>query len=134
MDVPKPRRLTVCRSCQPYAAAHTAARHALRLARATVFRAAMAAERPFLQAPLEEETDCAACGLSFTKLPGSLRHHCRACGCSLCAACLCGAANCLVNAARCPHYARWERANLGLEVLARLYGKDERVCRGPKQI
>lgn len=116
-DAPQARRLRVCSSCRGYAAARVAACEAVRKAKAQSFRAAVAGAVPRLVvATLEEAEDCASCGLVFSKLPGSLRHHCRACGRSLCAVCLCGVANCLVNAARCPHSAR-------------LHGsKEERVC------
>ncbi|CAJ1381891.1 unnamed protein product, partial [Effrenium voratum] len=118
-DVSKVRRLWVCRHCRKYSAARAAAGKAVRDAAGLFFRRAVAAESSaaeLIPAPLEEAEDCAACGLVFSKLPGSLRHHCRACGRSLCAGCLCGAQGCLVNAARCPHKAR-------------LYGKEERICK-----
>ncbi|CAE7246392.1 unnamed protein product [Symbiodinium natans] len=120
-DVGKARRLSVCSECRGYASARAAACTAVRAARAAFFSACLAASTPRLgiygpAATLEEAVDCAACGLVFTKLPGSLRHHCRACGRSLCAVCLCGVAGCLVNVARCPHKAR-------------LYDKEERICK-----
>ncbi|CAE7943059.1 unnamed protein product, partial [Symbiodinium necroappetens] len=122
-DAGKARRLSVCfdSECRSYASARAAACTAVRTARAGFYSACLAAATPRLgisgpPATLEEAVDCAVCGLVFTKLPGSLRHHCRGCGRSLCAVCLCGVAGCLVNVARCPHKAR-------------LYDKDERICK-----
>jgi len=122
-DTGKARRLSVCLNseCRSYASARAAACTAVRTARAGFYSACLAAGTPRLgisgpAATLEEAVDCAVCGLVFTKLPGSLRHHCRGCGRSLCAVCLCGVAGCLVNVARCPHKAR-------------LYDKEERICK-----
>lgn len=104
-----PGRLKVCAACVDVAAAKAWAHSAVRAAVAGVFRCSLAAWRldvalAGLVPPLEDEEDCAGCGMVFRDgRPGWLRHHCRACRRSLCSACLCGKRGCLGQGTFCPH-------------------------------
>lgn len=117
-------RVQVCSYCTGHAGARAEANGLVRGAVASFFRQRLAAASFQLAladgAPeLEQSPDCAGCGLSFTRLPGSLRHHCRACGRSLCAVCLCGESGCLAKGPVCPH-----------KGIVHLFGheREERVC------
>lgn len=110
-----PDTIKTCRRCADYARRQGIERSAERDLVALNFRNVLAAtmDSPCLayafagtKPGLEEADDCAGCGRSVYTgvqlMPGTLRHHCRACGRTLCAACLCGTVTCMARGI-CPH-------------------------------
>jgi len=103
--------LQVCRRCVEYADTRAIARTLLRKTVAEVFRGALSAKNLAFAVsrslpPKEEAPDCAGCAQLFdTITPGRRRHHCRACGRSLCSQCFCGSVTCMGSPLTCPHKA-----------------------------
>jgi len=115
--------MLTCSRCVDLATARAAARTYRRALVGAVFRNSLTQLHFGTVAPLEEVSDCADCGRTFEH-PVALRHHCRICGLSLCASCLCGRSNCLSAASarcelKCPHTACVPRNG---------YAKVQRVC------
>lgn len=113
-----PAKINACRRCADYVRWAAEQWAAEREARADGLRNVLAAKmdspclaRAFLppleaQPKLEKADDCAGCGRFFYQgvvaVPGAMRHHCRACGRTLCAFCICGAVTC-TRSPTCPH-------------------------------
>lgn len=120
------KQIRACHVCRDAVDNCGEARAAQRMSLASEYRAVLAGSiQGFLPVRIptwEEAEDCAACGIRFSvnKVMLNNRHHCRACGRSLCSKCLCGDFTCLGTPLKCPHKGLLPQYG---------YEKEEKICK-----